>query len=302
MSFFERVDQILHAELMTLSGVPVTLASVLVCVLVFAVFVVIARFTARATRRAIESRGRSPGAAAAASKIVWYLVAVLGLVISLDTLGLKLTALLAGSAVLLVGIGFGLQNIAQNFISGIILLVERPIKEGDFIQVGSTFGAVSNIGLRGTTVITRDAVTIIVPNSELVSTQVVNLSVPTNEMRMRVSVGVEYGSNTSRVRDELMRVAAENDHVLAEPPPEVRFDSFGESSLDFSLLVWIREPSRDMFVASMLRFAIDDGFRKAGIVIAFPQRDLHIRSGLEVLTGGRKDALAPTGAAHTGLT
>jgi len=293
MSFLERMDQILHGELMTLSGVPVTLASVLTCLLVFSMFMVAARLAARTTRRAIESRGRSSGVAAAAGKIVWYFVAAVGLIISLETLGFRLTALLAGSAVLLVGIGFGLQNIAQNFISGIILLLERPVKEGDFIQVGGTFGAVANIGLRGTTVITRDAVTIVVPNSELVSTQVINLSVPTTEMRMRVSVGVEYGSDTARVRDELMRVAAENEHVLAEPPPEVRFESFGESSLDFSLLVWIRDPSHDLAIASMLRFAIDQRFRKAGIVVAFPQRDLHIRSGLEILTGGRTHAVAP---------
>lgn len=292
MSAFDRLDQILRGELVNLSGVSVTLASVLVCAVVLGAFLVAARLAARATRRTIVSSGRSPGTAAAVGKIVWYAVAALGVVVSLETLGFKLNALLAGSAVLLVGIGFGLQNIAQNFISGIILLVERPVKEGDFIQVGGTFGAVANIGLRGTTVITRDAVTIIVPNSELVSTQVVNLSVPTNEMRIRVTVGVAYGSDTAKVRDILLRVAADIPDVLADPPPEVRFENFGESSLDFSVLVWIREPARDLPIASQLRFAIDDAFRRAGIVIAFPQRDLHIRSGLDVLTS----RLKPPGA------
>jgi small-conductance mechanosensitive channel len=189
--------------------------------------------------------------------------------------------------VLLVGIGFGLQSIAQNFISGVILLLERPVGKGDFVRIGDSYGSVVDIGLRATRIVTRDQVTIIVPNSELISGQVVNYSSPTQSVRVAVGVGVAYGTDTALVDRILLEVAAAEALVLADPPPEVRFQDFGDSSLDFSVLVWIARPRDDQLVASRLRFAIDAAFRRERVKIPFPQRDLHIVSGLAPATRDR---------------
>ncbi len=240
----------------------------------------------RGVLRLLVRRDLSRGAQAAAGKIVRYTVGVVGVAVAVSSLGIDLTALLAASSILLVGLGFGLQNFAQNFVSGLILLVEQPIREGDVVRVGDTLGVVTDIGLRATRVVTRDQVTIIVPNSELVSTQVVNHSRPTSHLRISVQVGVAYGSDTDLVRRALLGSAEAHPRVLREPAPEVRFLDFGESSLDFSLLVWISDPRDDLRIASDLRFAVDAAFRRAGIAIPFPQRDLHLVSGLDPLLSG----------------
>lgn len=278
MPFLERLHEIIRTPLISLGGVPVTLGSLLTCVLIFLVSLLLARLADRGLRRALTSRGRSPGMAAALGKIVWYAVVAVGTFVSLDTLGLNLTALLAGSAVLLVGIGFGLQNIAQNFISGVILLIERPVKEGDFVRVGDIHGTVRAIGLRATHVVSRDEVTVIVPNSEFATAQIINYSVPTEATRITVRVGVAYGSDVPLVARLLEEVAANEPNVLHAKPVEVRFDNFGDSSLDFDLLAWIADPRQDAMVRSRLRFAIDQAFRDNDVTIPFPQRDLHIVS------------------------
>jgi small-conductance mechanosensitive channel len=217
----------------------------------------------------------------ALGRILQYLVVTFGVLIALDTMGFSLKALAAAGAVLAVGIGFGLQNIAQNFASGIILLIERPVQKGDFVDVGDAVGTVEDIAMRATRILTRDGVQIIVPNSELVSGRVVNRSAPTTLSRARLTVGVAYGSDTERVRSALLAVAAAEPRVLRDPVPSVFFKDFGDSALIFDLAVWIDKPQLELMITSDLRFAIDRAFREAGLVIAFPQRDLHLVSGLE---------------------
>jgi small-conductance mechanosensitive channel len=271
-------DSILHRPLVHLAGSEITLGALLVGMLIVAGTMLVSTLVGRATRRLLHRRGLSVGAQLAAAKVVRYVLVVVGLVVAIDSIGLNLSAVLAASTVLLVGIGFGLQNIAQNFVSGLILLFEQPIRAGDFIKVGDTYGFVDDIGLRATRVVTRDQVTIIVPNSELVTTQVVNHSIPTTNLRIAISVGVAYGSDTELVRRTLMEIAGTSPHVLGDPEPEVRFESFGDSSLDFTLMVWISDPGQDRRISSDLRFEIDRRFRAAAIEIPFPQRDLHVRS------------------------
>ena len=228
--------------------------------------------------RLLAARGRVRGAQTAVGRVARYVVITIGLGVALSTAGLNLTTALAASTVLLVGLGLGLRSVARNFVSGLILLIEQPIRPGDFVQVGGTFGEVEDIGARATRVITRDQVTIFVPNSDLATTQVVNHSRPTSNLRVGVNVGVAYGSDVELVRRVLLDVAGGTPQVLAEPAPEVRFTDFGESSLDFSLLVWIGDPAEDLRVGSTIRFAIDAAFRSAGVTIPFPQRDLHVRT------------------------
>ena len=274
---------LLDLPLMKLGGGVLTPGSIILGIGIFAASLLFARFASSATQRVLHSRGLSTGAQFAVSKMLRYVVWALGLAIAFDSMGVKLDALLAASAVLAVGIGFGLQNIAQNFISGIILLIEQPVSTGDFVRVGDAFGVVDDIGLRATRIVTRDEVTIIVPNSQFISQSVTNHSRPTLKLRIQVGVGVAYGSDTARVRETLLAAATSVEHVLKIPAPSVRFENFGDSSLDFKLLVWIAEPRTDHQISSDLRFAIDAAFRAAKIEIPFPQRDLHLRSGLEPL-------------------
>jgi len=282
-----RIESILHYPLVTLSGGTITLASILVGGVVVAVGFLIAALAGRIVERVLIARGVSVAAQFAAGKLTRYTGGLLAILVGINSTGLNISAVIAASAVLLVGIGLGLQSIAQNFISGLILLVEQPVRPGDFIRAGDALGRVENIGLRATWVVTRDEVMIIVPNSQLISSQVINHSRPAAKIRLAVKVGVAYGSDTARVRDVLIRVAEENPRVLREPGPEVRFDDFGDSALQFSLLVWAENPRVERSIASDLRFAIDRAFRKADIKIPFPQRDLHLRSGIESITSSR---------------
>jgi len=282
-----RIESILHYPLVTLSGGTITLASILVGGVVVAVGFLIAALAGRIVERVLIARGVSVAAQFAAGKLTRYTGGLLAILVGINSTGLNISAVIAASAVLLVGIGLGLQSIAQNFISGLILLVEQPVRPGDFIRAGDALGRVENIGLRATWVVTRDEVMIIVPNSQLISSQVINHSRPAAKIRLAVKVGVACGSDTARVRDVLIRVAEENPRVLREPGPEVRFDDFGDSALQFSLLVWAENPRVERSIASDLRFAIDRAFRKADIKIPFPQRDLHLRSGIESITSSR---------------
>jgi potassium efflux system protein len=274
----EDIKEILDHKLLSVGGATVSIGSVFVGGGIVFVAIVVANLLAFSTRRFLRARGAEQGAQFALAKIVRYTVISVGLVAGCNTMGLRLDALLAASAVVAVGIGFGLQNIAQNFVSGLILLIERPVRHGDFVRVGGTLGTVDDIGLRATHIVTRDEVTIIVPNSALVSAEVVNHSRPTTNLRIRVAVGVAYGTDTDRVKRVLLEVAKSEGAVLSTPPPDVRLEDFGESALSFALLCWIKHARDDLRITSALRFAIDAAFRREGIEIPFPQRELRLRS------------------------
>lgn len=274
----EKIERILHYPLVKLAEGTVSLASLLVALVVVLAAVRLARLTRSALLRVLMARDVAPGTRFAVTRLLGYLIVAIGILVALNSMGIKLDALLTASAALLVGIGFGLQNIAQNFVAGLILLLEQPIRPGDLVRIGGASGTVESIGLRATQIVTRDQVAMIVPNSELVTSIVINHSRPVSPVRVWVRVGVAYGSDMARVRDALLRVAAEHPAVLGQPPPEVRLEDFGDSSLAFSLLFWVEDPLSDLRVSSDLRFAIDAVFREVGIDIPFPQRDLHLRS------------------------
>lgn len=215
-----------------------------------------------------------------------YFAVTIGLFVIIQSAGLDLSALGLLFGALGVGIGFGLQNITNNFISGLIILFSRPIKVGDRVEVGHTLGDVIDISARATTINTNDNITIIVPNSEFISNTVINWSHNDRNIRYRIPVGVAYKEDPAIIKKLLLEVAAEHMGVLKIPPPSVLFDEYGESSLNFYLLVWttdyINKPS---ILKSDLYFAIFEKFKKHDIEIPFPQRDLHLKSGLEpVLT------------------
>jgi potassium efflux system protein len=202
--------------------------------------------------------------------------------LSLGIAGLRLTGLTVIIGALSVGIGFGLQNIVNNFISGLILMFERPIKKGDWIQVGTTEGYVKKISIRSTIVQTFDRSDVIVPNSELISSQVINMMLDDQRGRLRISVGVAYGSDTELVQRLLLEAAHAHDQVITDgstPEPRAIFQAFGESSLDFDLLVHLKDIDLKLRVRSEIHTMIDKAFRKHGIEIPFPQRDVHLKNG-----------------------
>ncbi|PLX75158.1 MAG: hypothetical protein C0614_11260 [Desulfuromonas sp.] len=223
-------------------------------------------------------KGLDLGVRDSIKRLMHYALVLFGLVTALGTAGIEMQqfAILAGA--LGVGIGFGLQNIVNNFVSGLILLFERPVKVGDTINLDDQWGTITKIGLRSTVVETLDRSEIIVPNSELISQKVTNWTYSSNISRVVVPVGVAYGSPLDKVLEILSRVAVEHPDTLAEPESSAIFTGFGESSIDFELRVWINDIGRRLKVRSELGQAIDRGFREAGVSIPFPQRDLHLRS------------------------
>ncbi len=214
----------------------------------------------------------------AVSYILHYGILLLGFVLAVAAAGFDLGrfALLAGA--LGVGIGFGLQNVVNNFISGLILLFERPVQVGDTIQVGELMGEVRRIGIRSSTVRTWQGAEVIVPNAGLISEQVVNWTLSDRERRIEVNVGVAYGTDPQRVLALLLEVAAKHPDLLSHPAPSALFQGFGESSLDFELRGWTGNAGEWMRIRSDLAVAINAALAEAGIEIPFPQRDLHVRS------------------------
>lgn len=215
----------------------------------------------------------------AAGAIVRYVVILVGSLVVLQTAGIDLTTLKVLAGAIGIGVGFGLQNIANNFISGLIILFERPIKIGDRIEVGAVEGDVTHIGARSTTVVTNDNITIIVPNSKFISENVVNWSHNDNSVRFKIPVSVSYSSDTRLVERLLLEVAREPRRT-GNPSPAVRFMEFGESGVLFELRAWTDTLThRKGLLISNLNFAISDKFKQHGIEIPFPQREVRIRSG-----------------------
>jgi small-conductance mechanosensitive channel len=276
MEFGSRIQAFLSFPLIRLSAGTVTVAALGLAILLLIGTRIVGRFSAHRVNVLLARREVPEGSRFAIAKIVQYTSTLIGVLLAFTSIGIRLDAIFAASTVVLVGIGFGLQNIAQNFISGLILLFERPVSRGDFVQLGQATGTVVDIGMRATRVVTRDEVTIIVPNSELITAQVINHSVPTRNLRVAVSVNVAYGSDTARVKELLLGVARADDGVLDDPVAEVRFEAFAESALQFTLLFWIDHPAEDRRTASRLRFAIDAAFRAAGVVVPYPTRELHV--------------------------
>jgi small-conductance mechanosensitive channel len=211
-------------------------------------------------------------------QIVKYILWVIAIVIILDTLEVKITILLASSAALLVGLGLGLQQIFQDFVSGIALLFEGTIKVSDVVEIeGGIVGRVREIGLRTSKIETRDNIIMIVPNSKFISENVINWSLLEKKTRFSVKVGVSYGSNIELVTEVLLKSAKEHKEITTDPAPFVRFTDFGDSSLDFELFFWTTETFRVENIKSNLRYLIFAEFTKNKIQIPFPQRDVHIK-------------------------
>ncbi|MEZ4432940.1 MAG: mechanosensitive ion channel [bacterium] len=221
-----------------------------------------------------------PGVRYAIVTIARYAFFFIGVLVAFDAVHLDLTKLGWLVAAVGVGLGFGLQEIVANFVSGIILLLERPIRIGDWITIGSIEGAVQTINIRATSILTLDRQEIIVPNKDLITTNVINWTRGDRVVRLKVPIGVAYGSDVDRVRKILLDVAKNDSRVLPAPPPTALLLAHGDSSLDFELRVHYENPAQRFPLLGALNAAINRALAEAGVEIPFPQRDIHIRSGL----------------------
>lgn len=275
------MQNIINYPLIQMGDSPLTLNSIIKLLVVLCLVVVTERVLRRLLRRRVLSRTHlSPDLQYAVSRFAGYCFIAIGFFFAVKLIHLDLSALAVIVGALGVGIGFGLQNIVSNFVSGLIILAERPIAIGHRVEVGGVAGQVTRINLRSTTVVTNDNITIIVPNSDFITHAVTNWSYGDPKVRMRLPVGVAYGSEVGKLQRLLLEVAAENPMVLKEPEPTVRMLGFGDSSLNFELAVWTVELAhRPTRFRSDLYFAIERKLRENQIEIPFPQRDLHLRSG-----------------------
>jgi len=282
---WNRAAAIFTKPFATLGNAPVSLATLVQFVVLLIVVVLLARSTRHVLRRRVLPRTRlESGLQEAAARISGYIVLALGFAVALSTMGFDLTSLTVLAGTLGIGIGFGLQAIFENFISGLIILVERQIEVGHRIEVGTTPGRVTRIGARSTWILTNDNIVIIIPNSEFIKNRVINWNHGGDpSVRIHVPVGVSYRSDPDEVERLLLEVAAADEDVLQEPEPRVTFANFGDSALEFELRVWTASMSQNPEAfRSRINFAIWRTFKNHGIEIPFPQRDLNFKVPLQV--------------------
>lgn len=230
------------------------------------------------------------GVSQSMATIVRYVLIIIGLIIIFQTTGIDLSALGLLFGALGVGIGFGLQNITNNFISGLIILFERPIKVGDRIEVADLAGNIIDISARATTIVTNDNIVVIVPNSDFINTRVINWSHNNKQVRLNFPVGVSYNEDPEKIKKLLTEVANANTGVLSSPKPYILFEGFGDSSLNFIVMVWTSEyTDRPKILKSELYYEIFAKFKEHNVEIPFPQQDIHLKSGFEKVVDKTKD-------------
>jgi small-conductance mechanosensitive channel len=265
-------------------------ASGLIKLFVFlALLGLVTHFLRRALLRRVFPKARiDPGTAYAIGNLVSYLFITIGLLVGLQASGIDLSALTVLFGAVGVGVGFGIQTIMSNFISGLIILFEQPIRVGDHIQVGDLDGKVIRIRARATEIQTNSEISVIVPNSEFITQRVINWSLGSDRIRMSIPVRVAYGSDVEKVREALLEAATSVEVVLDQPPPTVRLTAFADSGIDFELLAWTREMlQRPRAFRSRMNFAIHASLKRHNIAIPLPQREIHFRGAVPASFAGQ---------------
>jgi small-conductance mechanosensitive channel len=272
----EFADSILNVPLFTIAGTGVTATTLLVLLFVVAAGFWLARLVAAGSARALRARGVTDvGTVAAVRRIAQYLILLVVLAIGLQTIGINLNALFAAGAFFAIAAGFAMQNVAQNFVAGLILLADRTIRIGDVLEVEGRVVIVTSMGMRATVARTRDEEDLIIPNSILVQNTVTNFTLRDRNYRIKAAIGVTYGSDLERVLQVLDEAARSLDWKLADYDPRILLVGFGDSSVDFEVHVWIGDPWVARRRTSQLYLAVWNALRAHGIVIAFPQLDVH---------------------------
>jgi len=287
--------EFLSAELFKIGTTVVTLITLVTAACIMRFSYLISRGVRHALHRFFARGGVAPsGEVGAIERLAHYFIVLMGIMVALRTTGIKLDALFTAGAVFAVGFGFAMQNIAQNFVSGVILLFERTIKPGDVIEVGGQIVKVQQMSIRATIVRTLDEEDVIVPNSSLVQSNVKNFTLEDNIYRVRVAVGVAYQSDVRQVRTVLEECARSMEYRETGFEPRVLLVNFGASALEFEASVWMRDPWNHRIASSKLREAIWYAFKQHQIALAFPQIDVHldqpVAESLRLLAGGKTTA------------
>jgi small-conductance mechanosensitive channel len=287
----QKTHDVLGTELVVIAGTQITVMTLVVLAAIVVVTFKVAGLLQRTVERSLVKRSEGDeGTAGVVSRLLRYVILVIGLSIGLHTAGINLSALFAAGALFAVAIGFAMQNVVANFVSGIILLAERVIKPGDILEVEGHMVRVHDMGIRATLVRTLDDEDLVLPNSMLVQSTVKNFTLQDRLYRLRVPVGVSYASDLRKVRQALESAAHSVDWRSPERPPVVLLADFGSSSVDYEVSVWIEDPWNNRTNRSQLREAMWWALKEAGITIAYPQVDVHFDE--PVVEGIRARAVA----------
>lgn len=285
--FIEWLKTSWNIELFHLGDSPFTTKTfVLLIVSLFLLFYISSKIRKVLVKRVFPRYNLEVGVSQSMATIVRYVLIIIGLVIIFQTTGIDLSVIGLMVGALGVGIGFGLQSITNNFISGLIILFERPIKVGDRIELDDLAGNIVEISARATTIITNDNIVVIVPNSDFINTRVINWSHNNKQVRLNFPVGVSYNEDPEKIKKLLLEVANGNPGILKSPEPYILFEGYGDSSLNFLVMVWTSEYiDRPRILRSEMYYKIFSTFKEHNVEIPFPQRDIHIKSGFEGVAG-----------------
>ena len=280
MEFLNNIISHLKTPLFEFGNTEFTLQSIIYIIVITYLLILITAFLKKYIIYKLLSKSEIDiGVRESFGSILRYLILVIGFIVIFQTAGIDLSSLTILFGALGIGLGFGLQNITNNLVSGLIILFERPVKIRDHIEVGEVHGDVVDISLRATTILTNDNISIIVPNAELISTPVTNWSHLDRNVRFNIPVAVSYNEDPERVKAALIEIAENNTGVLEQPGPDVLFDSYGDSALNFNLRIWTRSYiNRPGVLRSQLYYEIFQKFKENNINIPYPQRDIHIKT------------------------
>jgi small-conductance mechanosensitive channel len=281
----EQIKTLLSFELFTMAEQPITLGALLLLPILLIIGIFMTRQAVKLITNSLTNKKTDPNIIHLLQRILYVVAIVIITITALDLINVPLTAFAFLSGAIAIGFGFGAQNIINNFISGWILLWERPIRIGDFLEVENAKGVVEEINTRSTRIRRIDGVHLLIPNSKLLENTVVNWTLVDRLVRTSVKVGVAYGSPAKKVAALIMQATEEESAVLKEPKPVVIFEDFGDNSLIFEVMYWVSSNVEGglRVTSSNIRFRIDELFEENNIVIAFPQRDVHLDGSLTLI-------------------
>ena len=290
MMNFEQVKALLSSEVITISDQPITVGDLLMIPLLLVLGILITKWGVKLITNRLTNKKTDPNIIHLIQRILYIVAIAIIMITALDLINIPITAFAFLSGAIAIGFGFGAQNIINNFISGWILMWERPIRIGDFLEIEEAKGIVEEINTRSTKIRRVDGVHLLIPNSKLLENTVVNWTLVDRLVRTSVKVGVAYGSPAKKVAELILQATVEEKEVLKDPRPLVTFEDFGDNSLIFEVTCWIHSNVEGglRVTRSNIRFRIDELFDEHNIVIAFPQRDVHLDGSITLLNNEAK--------------
>ena len=277
-----QIKEILAYKLVTISGQAITLSHILLIPAVILIGIILTRWVAKLITKRLVSKRVDPNVIHLLLRVFYVIAMAILLVTTLELINVPITAFAFLSGAIAIGVGFGAQNIINNFISGWILMWERPIRIGDFLEVESAKGVVEEINTRSTRIRRVDGVHLLIPNSKLLENTVVNWTLIDSLVRTSVTVGVAYGSPAKKVAELIMQATTDQKKIVESPAPVVTFEDFGDNALMFEVTFWLDSNTEGglRVMRSNIRFRLEELFEENGIIVAYPQRDIHIDGSL----------------------